>query len=152
MASDKTSGKSTEGTKSTTNVLLAFQMLRNEQRAVANKLSELEMELNEHKIVIDTLKNVDAERKCYRMTGCVLRECTVKEVIPELILNKDFLTDVIDNLNDQLTEKGIEINEFKEKHNIKVMGQQDVQQPQQNEGSNEAKSSVVVNSLLNNYT
>lgn len=57
---------------------------------------------------------------------------------------------VIDALNDQLTKKGIEINEFKEKHNIRIRGQQDVQR--QAEDSKEAKRSpVVVNSLLSNY-
>lgn len=55
MASDKKSGKSSKGTKSTTEILSEFQMLRNEQRAMANKLSEMEMELNEHKYVFSNL-------------------------------------------------------------------------------------------------
>ncbi|XP_006561235.1 probable prefoldin subunit 2 [Apis florea] len=154
MASDKKSGKSSKGTKSTTEILSEFQMLRNEQRAMANKLSEMEMELNEHKIVIDTLKNIDPKRKCYRMTGGVLCERTVEDVMPALITNKEQLIKVIDTLNDQLTKKGIEINEFKEKHNIRIRGQQDVQQRQgEDKDSKEAKrSAVVVNSLLNNYS
>ncbi|XP_006615737.1 probable prefoldin subunit 2 [Apis laboriosa] len=154
MASDKKSGKSSKGTKSTTEILSEFQILRNEQRAMANKLSEMEMELNEHKIVIDTLKNIDPKRKCYRMTGGVLCERTVEDVMPALITNKEQLIKVIDTLNDQLTKKGIEINEFKEKHNIRIRGQQDVQQRQgEDKDSKEAKrSAVVVNSLLNNYS
>ena len=55
MASDKKSGKSSKGTKSTTEILSEFQMLRSEQRAMANKLSEMEMELNEHKYVLPNL-------------------------------------------------------------------------------------------------
>ncbi|XP_026675118.1 prefoldin subunit 2, partial [Ceratina calcarata] len=128
MASDKKSGKSAKSTKSTTEILSEFQMLRNEQRAMANKLSEMEMGLNEHKTVIDTLKNVDPKRKCYRMTGGVLCECIVEDVMPALVTNKEQLIKVIDNLNEQLTKKGIEINEFKEKHNITI--QHDMQQPQ----------------------
>lgn len=147
MASDKKSGKSSKGTKSTTEILSEFQMLRNEQRAMANKLSEMEMELNEHKIVIDTLKNIDPKRKCYRMTGGVLCERTVEDVMPALITNKEQLIKVIDTLNDQLTKKGIEINEFKEKHNIRIRGQQDVQQRQgEDKDSKEAKRSAVVKS------
>ncbi|CAK9803726.1 Prefoldin subunit 2 [Anthophora quadrimaculata] len=130
MASDKKSGKSSKGTKSNAEILSEFQMLRNEQRAMANKLSEMEMELNEHKIVIDTLKNVDPRRKCYRMTGGVLCERTVEDVMPALVTNKEQLIKVIDALNEQLTNKGIEINEFKEKHNIRIKGQQDMQQRQ----------------------
>ncbi|KAK9299793.1 hypothetical protein QLX08_007293 [Tetragonisca angustula] len=153
MASDKKSGKSSKGTKSTTEILSEFQMLRSEQRAMANKLSEMEMELNEHKIVIDTLKNIDPKRKCYRMTGGVLCERTVEDVMPALVTNKEQLIKVIDALNDQLTKKGLEINEFKEKHNIRIRGQQDMQQRQgEDKDSKEAKrSAVVVNSLLSNY-
>ncbi|KAK1135953.1 hypothetical protein K0M31_000524 [Melipona bicolor] len=154
MASDKKSGKSSKGTKSTTEILSEFQMLRSEQRAMANKLSEMEMELNEHKIVIDTLKNIDPKRKCYRMTGGVLCERTVEDVMPALVTNKEQLIKVIDALNDQLTKKGLEINEFKEKHNIRIRGQQDMQQRQgEDKDSKEAKrSAVVVNSLLSNYS
>ncbi|XP_033321504.1 prefoldin 2 [Megalopta genalis] len=152
MASDKKSGKSSKGTKSTAEILSEFQTLRNEQRTMANKLSEMEMELNEHKIVIDTLKHVDPKRKCYRLTGGVLCERTVEDVMPALTTNKEQLIKIIDGFNDQLTKKGIEINEFKEKHNIRIKGQQDVQPQQQSEEPKEAKrSTVVVNSLLSNY-
>ncbi|OAD58728.1 Prefoldin subunit 2 [Eufriesea mexicana] len=153
MASDKKSGKSSKSTKSITQILSEFEMLRNEQRAMANKLSEMEMELNEHKIVIDTLKNIDPKRKCYRMTGGVLCERTVEVVMPALMTNKEQLTKVIDALSDQLTKKGIEINEFKEKHNIRIRGQPDIQQQDEDKDSKEAKrSAVVVNSLLSNYS
>ena len=39
---------------------------RNEQRSVAAKISELQQDLNEHKIVIETLEGVDGDRKCFR--------------------------------------------------------------------------------------
>lgn len=41
------------------------------------------------RIVIDTLKNVDPKRKCYRMTGGVLCERTVEDVMPALVINKE---------------------------------------------------------------
>lgn len=56
---------------------------------MASKAAELEMELNEHSLVIDTLKEVDETRKCYRMVGGVLVERTVKEVLPALEGNKE---------------------------------------------------------------
>lgn len=43
-----------------------FQNLRAEQRQIATKLSELEQELTEHKIVLDTLKDLDGDRRCFR--------------------------------------------------------------------------------------
>lgn len=45
MASEKKSSKK----KNNEEILVEFQTLRNEQRVLANKLSEMEMELNEHK-------------------------------------------------------------------------------------------------------
>lgn len=55
MASDKKSGKSSKGAKSNAEIISEFQILRNEQRTMANKLSEMEMELNEHKYEFSNL-------------------------------------------------------------------------------------------------
>lgn len=70
--------------------------------------------------VIDTLKTVDENRKCFRLIGGVLAEQTVKETLPNLIQNKEQLEKLIENGKEQLTKKGMEINKFKEEHNIKV--------------------------------
>jgi len=70
-------------------IVQGFQRLRTEQRQLVNKLSELEMDHNEHKLVIETLTGVDSDRKCFRMVGGVLVERTVKEVLPALTLNRD---------------------------------------------------------------
>lgn len=40
-------------------------------------------------LVIDTLKEVDPSRKCFRLVGGVLVERTVKEVLPALENNKE---------------------------------------------------------------
>jgi prefoldin subunit 2 len=50
----------------------------------------------------------------------VLAEQTVKETLPNLIQNKDQLEKLIENGKEQLTKKGMEINKYKEEHNIKV--------------------------------
>ncbi|MEE6514974.1 hypothetical protein FKM82_023447 [Ascaphus truei] len=73
-------------------VVAGFNRLRQEQRGMASKAAELEMEMNEHTLVIDTLKEVDQTRKCYRMVGGVLVERTVKEVLPALENNKEQVT------------------------------------------------------------
>lgn len=41
-----------------------------------------------YSVVIETLKNVDVDRKCFRMVGGILSERTVKEVLPALQNNK----------------------------------------------------------------
>ena len=55
-------------------VIASLNVLRNEQRSLASKLAELQMDLNEHKLVIDTLVGVDPERRCFRLVGGVLVE------------------------------------------------------------------------------
>ena len=70
-------------------VIAGLNVLRNEQRILASKLAELQMDLNEHKLVIDTLVGVDPERCCFRLVGGVLVERKVGEVSPALQNNKD---------------------------------------------------------------
>lgn len=52
------------------------------------------------------------------------------------------LTKVIETLNEQLTKKGVEINDYKEKHNIRIRGQDEI--PQHDEDSKEAKRNAIV--------
>ena len=44
--------------------------------------------------MLDTLKGVDQDRKCFRMVGGVLVERTVKEVVPALEHNLQQVSDV----------------------------------------------------------
>ncbi|XP_057374915.1 prefoldin subunit 2-like [Daphnia carinata] len=135
----KVAGKSNE------EVIQGFQRLRTEQRQLASKLSELEMDLNEHKLVIETLQNVDADRKCFRMVGGVLVERTVKEVLPALTSNRDQMTKVIEVLNTQITTKGQEINDFKEKNNIRIRNQNELPSAApDNEGENKVANQGVL--------
>ena len=41
------------------------------------------------RLVIETLQDVDKDRKCFRMVGGVLVERTVNEVLPALTTNRD---------------------------------------------------------------
>ncbi|VEN63270.1 unnamed protein product [Callosobruchus maculatus] len=103
-------------------ILNGFQALRQEQRALTSKLSEVETDVNEHKMVIDTLKNVNEDRRCFRLVGGILIEQKVKDVLPGLMTNHAKLTEVIGKLNEQVIKKGQEINEYREKHNINIVG------------------------------
>jgi prefoldin subunit 2 len=53
--------------KSQEEIIQGFNTMRNEQRSIAAKINELQQDLNEHKIVIETLEGVDADRKCFRL-------------------------------------------------------------------------------------
>ncbi|CAH1391939.1 unnamed protein product [Nezara viridula] len=146
-----TAAKPVKGkTLSPEEIYSGFQQLRNEQRNLVNKLTEVEMDLNEHKMVLETLKDLDGDRKCFRLIGGVLCEKTVKDVIPTLTTNRDQLMVVAESLNEQVTKKGIEINEYKEKHNIGIRGVDDPPQSSTSEGEKATESTpmrIMVNPI-----
>ncbi|XP_050440840.1 prefoldin subunit 2 [Adelges cooleyi] len=128
-----------------------FNALRLEQRQLATKLSEIELDLNEHNVVIETLNKLDGKRKCFRMIGGVLVERQISDVLPTLIKNRGEMSKIVKTLNEQLTKKGTEINDFKTKHNIQVRGgfMEPTEMPdkQAEEKKTEQGSSVIVNNV-----
>ncbi|KAL6490942.1 hypothetical protein MHYP_G00012870 [Metynnis hypsauchen] len=130
MAANSSGGKSGGGKQATPSpeqVVATFQRMRQEQRSMASKAAELEMEINEHSLVIDTLKEVDPTRKCYRLVGGVLVERTVKEVLPALENNKEQISKIIESLNTQMQAKGRELTEYRERYNIRLVSEDDKQ-------------------------
>ncbi|CAI9737358.1 prefoldin subunit 2-like [Octopus vulgaris] len=120
MASTAKSNKS----KTNEQIIAGFQELRQQQRALASKISEVEMDLKEHNLVIENLSDVDPGKKCFRMLGGVLVERTVKDVLPAIVNNKQQMSKLIETLNKQLESKGIEINKYRETHNLKIRGEE----------------------------
>ncbi|XP_072518175.1 prefoldin subunit 2-like [Salminus brasiliensis] len=104
-------------------VVAGFQRLRQEQRSMATKAAEMEMEISEHSLVIDALKEVDPSRKCYRLVGGVLVERTVSEVLPALESNKEQISKIVESLGTQMQTKGKELNEYRERYNIRIVGE-----------------------------
>uniref|UniRef100_A0A8D3C8E2 Prefoldin subunit 2 n=1 Tax=Scophthalmus maximus TaxID=52904 RepID=A0A8D3C8E2_SCOMX len=104
-------------------VVATFQRMRQEQRSMASKAAELEMDINEHSLVVDTLKDVDPSRKCFRLVGGVLVERTVKEVLPALENNKEQISKIIESINTQMQTKGRELTEYRERYNIRLVGE-----------------------------
>merc|ERR1719381_49726 len=93
------------------------------------------MEMNEHSLVIETLKEVDPSRKCFRLVGGVLVERTVKEVLPALENNKEQISKIIESLNTQMQSKGRELTEYRERYNIKLVGEGDTEAQSQSAAS-----------------
>ncbi|GAB1602084.1 prefoldin subunit 2-like [Argonauta hians] len=119
MASASKSNK----TKTKEQIIAGFQELRQQQRALASKISEVEMDMKEHNLVIENLSDVDPGKKCFRMLGGVLVERTVKDVLPAIKNNKEQMSKLIETLNTQLEAKGVEINQYRESHNLKIRGE-----------------------------
>lgn len=75
------------------------------------------------------------------MIGGVLVERTVSEVLPALEQNKEQITKLIESLQTQIVAKGKEINDFREKHNIKFQGEAESEQKSASSNENaQAKS------------
>lgn len=90
---------------------------------IARKLGDVEQELEEHCLVLESLKNLPADRKCFRMINGVLVERTLQDVIPALKTNSEGLKQVLDDLVKQFNNKQTEMNDWKKKNNIQVVQQ-----------------------------
>ena len=93
------------------------------------------------------MKTVEEDRKCFRLIGGVLCEQTVKVVLPQLVQNKEQLEKLIETGKKQIAQKGVEINDFKLKHDIKIRGEATAAASETSEDSNPSaagKSNVLV--------
>ncbi|XP_054927436.1 prefoldin subunit 2 isoform X2 [Dermacentor andersoni] len=71
-------------------------------------------------LVAEALQKVDGDRRCYRMVGGVLVERTVKDILPAVERNKENISKSVELLNEKIVQKGQEVNEYREKHNIQI--------------------------------
>ncbi|KAF0895724.1 hypothetical protein E2562_014335 [Oryza meyeriana var. granulata] len=94
--------------------------MRSEMTQLYTKITELEMEVSEHSLVISAIEPLDQSRRCYRMIGGVLVERTIKEVLPAVQRNKEGLEEVIARMNEALEKKKKEITEFELKYKIRI--------------------------------
>lgn len=70
-------------------------MIRAEQKAIASRLAGLECDYAEHRLVLETLAEADPKRKCYRVTGGVLVQMTIQDMLPTISTNRDLLSQVL---------------------------------------------------------
>jgi prefoldin subunit 2 len=69
-------------------VVQKFRQLLQQSQSLLQKIAELEMDRNEHKLVEDSLEPLDPQRKAYRLVGEMLVERTVQEVLPSIRTNR----------------------------------------------------------------
>ncbi|KAJ9070020.1 Cochaperone prefoldin complex subunit [Entomophthora muscae] len=101
-------------------ILSQFNSYKQELTALSTKIGELESEAEEHKLVIDTMKPLDATRKCFRLIGGVLVERTVLEVLPALQTNADGIHNVMESLLKTYKQKDEEFKAFQKEHNVRI--------------------------------
>lgn len=99
-------------------ILGTYKIKMGECQQIASKINELQGERDEHKLVIESLTKLEAERKAFRLIGGVLVERTVGEVLPDLTKNYEGLKDLLGKLDETLKTKDKERLEYKELHGI----------------------------------
>ncbi|KAF3336288.1 prefoldin subunit 2 [Carex littledalei] len=97
-----------------------YASMRSEINQIYSKITELEMEVNEHNLVMGAIEPLDPTRRCYRMVGSVLVERTVKEVLPAVKRNREGIEEVIARLNEALEKKKKELTEFELMYKIRI--------------------------------
>jgi len=102
---------------------LQYTNFKNTLQQLAQKIGDVEQEAEEHKLVLDTLKPVPEDRKCFRLINGVLVERTVKDVVPALQTNADGLKSVLEGLVKEYTKKQQEMDTWKTKNNVQVINQ-----------------------------
>ena len=70
-------------------VLGTYKNMVSECQQLAAKISELTLERDEHKLVLEQLLKLEPNRKAFRLIGGILVERTVGDVLPPVQQNYD---------------------------------------------------------------
>jgi len=101
-------------------IVRRYEQLRASVEELWQKINELEMEKQEHALVLSSLSPMDASRKCFRMIGGVLVERTVGDVMPAVERNKGGIEQVLAKLTEQMEARKKELADFQTKYKIRV--------------------------------
>ncbi|KAG5519971.1 hypothetical protein PMAC_000248 [Pneumocystis sp. 'macacae'] len=107
--------------KSELNLSQQYNLYKHSLQQLAQKIGDLEVEFNEHTLVIETLMNHPSERKCFQMIGGVLIEKNVKEVVPFLKTNQKGIKSTIEQLLKQYKSEEEQFNKWQKDNNVKIV-------------------------------
>ncbi|KAL9632992.1 MAG: hypothetical protein Q9164_004964 [Protoblastenia rupestris] len=86
---------------------------KNNLQQLAQRIGDIEQDAEEHKLVLETLDSLPADRKCFRMINGVLVERVVKDVMPALKTNSEGLKKVLEELVKQYKKSQDEMEKWK---------------------------------------
>merc|ERR1711907_663810 len=89
-----------------------YNKLRQEYAQIFRVVLDLEEEKKEHTLVLEAIKPLEKDRKCWRLVGGVLVERTVGEVVPSLDQNIELIDKTLAQYNDALKKKETDIMNF----------------------------------------
>eukprot|EP00759_Apiculatamorpha_spiralis_P055443 PhF_6_TR7794/c0_g1_i1/m.11235/K09549/PFDN2; prefoldin subunit 2 len=100
-----------------------YDSMVQDQRAIMNKIAEVDADRHEHSLVLDTLTPMEVTRKCFRLVGGIMVERTVGEVRPMLQSQIENIDQVLKVLTEQLNLKEKQMQEFAALHKLKLKSQ-----------------------------
>lgn len=95
-----------------------YSFLRQELKEIETKELQLELDLQQHERVLETIANLEAGRKCFRLVGEVLVQMTVGEVRPKLQEQIENLKEAVAQFKQNIQLKQKEIIKFQEDNKI----------------------------------
>mmetsp|Transcript_26552 Transcript_26552/g.37000 ORF Transcript_26552/g.37000 Transcript_26552/m.37000 type:complete len:145 (-) Transcript_26552:295-729(-) len=120
-------------------IMAKYEQMKSEVRQYGLKIGELDSDRNEHSLVINTIKDLDPNRRCFRLIGGVLVERTIKEVLPAVQKNLEGINAMVKQLTTIMRTKQKELDEYTEKYNIRPARQLSQQVRAQQEAREEKK-------------
>eukprot|EP00347_Sterkiella_histriomuscorum_P020507 403337533 len=121
-------------------VIQNYQNLQRETSLLVAKIIEIEDEKKEHELVLETIKDLEDDRKCWRMVNGVLFEKTKGETVPELVAEISNMENVIKQITDALSQKKGEISRLEQNYDSLMKQAKDRQE--------EVKSEVKAGGVL----
>jgi prefoldin subunit 2 len=97
-----------------------YAAMKSDLQQIYSKITELEMEVSEHSLVINAIQPLDPSRRCYRMIGGVLVERTIKDVLPAVQRHKSGIEEVVARFTEAIEKKKKEITDFETKYKIRI--------------------------------
>merc|ERR1712170_78452 len=108
-----------------------YMQIKNEYTALFKSVISLEEDKKEHLLVYDTIKDLDAGRKCWRMVGGVMVERTIGKIMPPLKQKIDTeISEKLKSYNERLTTKEKQMVELEKE--LGIVTKKEGQQPQEN--------------------
>ncbi len=98
-----------------------LQGMRNECNAIAQRISSIEQERDDHDMVQAILGDFPGARRCYRSVGGILMERTVADVVPEIRSEWGKLSKALQELSNLAQEKHRAIDAFQTEHSIRIV-------------------------------
>lgn len=95
-----------------------FSYLRQELKELQAQEIQLELDLQQHERVLETIANLEPGRKCFRLVGEVLVQSTVGEVRPTLKEQIENLKEAVAQYTQNVELKEKEIQKFQEDNKI----------------------------------